>query len=169
MTKLTQNLLKELFDYRDGELYWKVAKARRVKIGDLAGSIGRDGYRAVGIDNKLYKAHRLIFLYYHGHLPEFLDHIDGNPLNNNIENLREATLQENQMNGKKRSSHNSKPTSSKFKGVYRDKRDKKWMAYIRIDGKLKHLGYFTSEIEAAKTYNGAATAAFGEFAKINEV
>ena len=169
MNELTQNLLRELVDYKDGELYWKVAKGRRVKIGDRTGTIQRDGYRATMVNGKLYRTHRLIFLYHHGYLPKFLDHIDGNPANNNITNLRAATFSQNQRNRKKGKFYKGKPTSSIYKGVTWDKGAKKWMVQIMINDKNKYCGYFDSEIEAAKTYDKAAIEAFGEFAKINEV
>ena len=69
--ELTQNLLKELFDYRDGELYWKVKKAVNTKVGDRAGGVILGGYRIIGINGKSYLTHRLIFLYHHKHLPLF--------------------------------------------------------------------------------------------------
>lgn len=166
MNELTQGLLKELFDYRDCELYRKGSKGG-VKIGSQAGTLRSDGYRAIQINGKIYQEHRLIFLYHHGYSPEFLDHIDGNPLNNSINNLREATNQENGMNRKKNKSINGKPTSSIYKGVTRAKHAKKWTAQIQIDGKSKYLGSFISEIEAAKAYNRAAIKLFGEFAKLN--
>ena len=165
---ITQDLLKELFDYQDGNLYWKMVK-QGIKIGDRAGYDTNNGYRQVGINGKGYLEHRLIFLYHYGYLPKFLDHIDGDPSNNDISNLREATQQENCMNMKKPKSHNGKPTTSIYKGISWDKIDKKWKVSIRINGKPKHLGYFTSEIDAAKAYNKAAIEAFGKFAKINNI
>ena len=166
MKEISQDYVRGLFDYRNGILYWKDAKGT-ANVGDLAGYVGTGGYRRLRIDDKGYLAHRLIFLYHHGYLPESLDHIDGTPSNNDISNLREATQEENCLNQKKTKSINGKPTSSIYKGVSWYKRFKKWQATIRIDGKKKHLGYFTSETDAARAYDKAAIEAFGEFAKIN--
>ena len=91
-----------------------------------------------------------------------VDHIDGNRVNNNSSNLCWASSSENGMNRCKQ----AKPTSSIYKGVYLAKGRWKWMAYINVGGKMRGLGYFTSEREAAEAYNTAATEHFGEFAKL---
>ena len=165
MNEPTEDLLKELFDYIEDNLYWKVDKGS-AKMGDLAGTIDAYGYRVITINNKPYKAHRLIFIYHHGDVPEFLDHIDGNPSNNDISNLREATTKQNGMNRKKNKSYGGKLVSSRFKGVSQIS-NVKWLSRIAINEERKHLGYFTSEIDAAKAYDKAAIEAFGKFAKLN--
>ena len=159
--------VRSLFDYHDGALYWKVHKGT-AKLGDLAGTVRDDDRRQIGINGKRYKAHRLIFLWHHGYLPEFLDHIDGDPTNNNIDNLRESTGSQNQWNRKKDKSRNGKLTLSIYKGVTWHKHREKWQAQIQINGEREYLGSFESEIDAAKAYNGAATELHGEFAEINE-
>ena len=93
-----------------------------------------------------------------------VDHINGNGLDNQRCNLRSATRQQNQMN---RGKHQK--ATSKFKGVFWSKRAKKWHASIRLNKKGIHLGYFISEVEAAKAYNRAAKELFGEFARPNLV
>lgn len=94
---------------------------------------------------------------------EETDHIDNNPLNNTRANLRASTHQENTRN---RSKTNS-PASSRFKGVSKSKNAKKWSAQIKIDQKLIYLGSFNTEDAAARAYDAAARAHFGEFAKLN--
>ena len=163
--EITQELIRSLFDYKDGELYWKVQKAHRNKIGDKAGYLNKDtNYYLVGINNKRHKLHRLIFLYHYGYLPKYIDHIDNDPLNNKIENLRSITKSQNAMNQKPKSG------SSQYKGVHWNKQNKKWVSRIKINGKKKfHLGSFNLEEDAAKAYNKAAIELFGEYAKLNEV
>lgn len=169
MTELTQEYVRSLFDYRNGELYWAVMRGNnKVKIGDRAGHVMKRRYRRVMIDGKLYLTHRLIFLWHHGYLPEFLDHIDNNPSNNKIDNLREATRRENNRNVKKRKSINGKPTTSKFKGVTWHKASGKWAAQIGIGRKTKYLGLFTSEIDAATISDKALIERDGKFAVTNK-
>jgi len=95
------------------------------------------------------------------------DHINGDRADNRRSNLRVVTKSENQRNTKPR-----KGTSS-FKGVsfYKSKRHNTgyWIARISVNGKVKRLGYFKNEIEAAKAYNLAAKKYYKEYAKINEV
>ena len=164
MQKITQEQTQSLFNYKNGFLYWKVNRTANKVKGNKAGSIDNKGYYKIQINNKQYFNHRLIYLYHYGYIPKQIDHIDNNPLNNNIENLRESTQLQNCMNRK-----SNKNSTSKFKGVCWHKVSNKWIANIRINGKLKHLGYFKSEIQAAKAYNKAAMKYFKEFAYLNEV
>ena len=135
--EVTQSQLHELFDYKDGNLIWKVAKARIIKVGDIAGSINEYGYIIIGIDGKVYRAHRLIYLYHNGYFPSFIDHIDGNKTNNKIENLRSATTSQNAMNRKI-----SIKNSSGIKGVVWHKRDKKWVVQVKVNSKYQSFGYY---------------------------
>lgn len=94
----------------------------------------------------------------------FVDHINGDTLNNLKINLRFADKSENNRNRTKRIK-----LTSKYKGVLWHKRDKKWQASIKVNKKQYHLGYFQSEDAAAYAYNIAAITHFGEFARINDV
>lgn len=91
-----------------------------------------------------------------------IDHIDGNPLNNQRSNLRVCSHAENQMNRKK-----SDGLSSKYKGVSWHKQTEKWRATIKINQGLMYLGLFEVEEDAARAYDEAAKEHFGEFAKVN--
>lgn len=95
---------------------------------------------------------------------EYVDHRDRDALNNTRSNLRLATRSQNLAN---RSKSPWRVTSSKFKGVCWDKSRNKWLATIRADKKLIHLGFFDDEILAAKTYDQHALLRFGEFAALN--
>lgn len=91
------------------------------------------------------------------------DHKNQDRLDNRRSNLRPASVPQNQGNMKIRQG------SSKFKGVCWDKNREKWLVRIGFEGKLKHLGRFTDEVEAAKTYNEAALEIFGKFACLNQI
>jgi len=91
-----------------------------------------------------------------------VDHIDGNGLNNQRSNLRECSITENSCNRKK-----SLGKKSQYKGVRRDAKYNRWDARIKSMGKSIYLGYFKSEVEAARAYDEAALRLFGEFARLN--
>lgn len=143
MTMPTQDELKKIFDYHpDGTLTWKIHSGKS-KIGKPAGVVNPNGYLRTGFNKKIYANHRLIYMLHHGNLPEMVDHIDGNPLNNRIENLRPANKYQNQQNQKLTSRN-----SSGFKNVGFCNQTKKWVVSIRINNKPKTIGRF-SDIELA--------------------
>jgi len=141
---ITQNQIKSLFEYKDGDLYWKEKSSpkSRIKIGDKITSKFIDGYHRVCINRKTYKLHRIIFLYHFGYLPEIVDHIDCNKNNNRIENLRQAN--------KSQSQHNKglqKNNKSGIKGVNWCNNKMKWRSRCQINGK-RISKYFTDLNEA---------------------
>ena len=140
---VNQETVKTLFNYSDGKLFWKIKPCFRVKRGQEAGTLGNDNYEHIGIFGKVYMLHRIIYLYHHGYFPKYIDHINGNTLDNRIENLRKVTVTENQYNSKKR-----KDNTSGIKGVSWYKRDSKWRAQIKVNGKNIHLGTYTDIVEA---------------------
>ena len=140
---LTQSYLRELFDYCDGYLHCKNPTSSKIKIGDKIGSNHPQGYLKTKIYGKEYLVHRLIFMWNYNYLPKFLDHIDGNRLNNLIENLRPATSSENNKNAKLK-----KNNTSGYKNVSWRKDTKTWTVILDIDGKPKRFGNF-KDIELA--------------------
>jgi hypothetical protein len=110
-------------------------------------------------DSKIVQLHRLIMDAPKGLL---VDHRNGDSLDNRRANLRLATYSQNQYNKRKR-----KNTSSRFRGVYFNKEHRKWAAFISVAGKKTYLGYFDSEIEAARVYDEAAKKHHGEFVRLN--
>lgn len=93
-----------------------------------------------------------------------VDHIDGDGLNNRRSNLRHATAEQNRANRRKRGKQRGS-YSSKYKGVCLPA--PRWLAFISHLGKMKHLGAFKTEEEAARAYDRAAKELFGEFASLN--
>lgn len=98
---ITQERLKELFDYNNGNLLRK-KDGLRTKIGDVAGWGNGNGYIRLDVDGYKYYAHRLIWIYHNGQCEEsMIDHIDGNKSNNKIENLRLSNFSKNGLNRNK--------------------------------------------------------------------
>ena len=159
---LTQEELKGILEYNpdNGVFTWKVAqKYGKRKVGDIAGHLNADRYWHIIYKKKVYKAHRLAWLYTYGEFPEdMLDHIDGDKSNNRLINLRGCSRSENQKNQKL-----AKNNTSGFKGVYQDKKSGKWRAVAMLNGKNKHLGVFLTPEEAYSTYNAFAKVNHGEF------
>jgi hypothetical protein len=91
-----------------------------------------------------------------------VDHIDGNRANNCRANLRVCTHSENNRNHRKRID-----SSSSFKGVFYDKRSHRWGAKCQYRGERIRLGYFDTDIEAARAYDRMAVELFGKFARLN--
>src|SRR5690554_1763211 len=109
---ITQSDLHEVLNYcpDTGVLTWKKQLAPRGRIGSIAGCAEKKGRSAgrvsIRIHGKLYLAHRLAWFYVHGEWPELIDHIDGDPSNNRLSNLRRATKAQNGWNSGPRS-HNT--------------------------------------------------------------
>ena len=95
----------------------------------------------------------------------FVDHIDGNPSNNCVSNLRWCSASENMMNRQKRKTNGF----SRYKGVSFDMRGGKFVANIKKNNRQYHLGYFDNEKDAARAYNRRADEIFGEFARLNDI
>lgn len=124
-------------------------------------------YRKIKTNSK--HCRQLLFQMAHGILvnipnSKLIDHKNGNGLDNRRENLRICNYSQNGANQKPQ-----KNCSSKYKGVWWNKWDKRFQAAIKKNGKRTYLGYFDDEVEAAKAYDKKAKELFGEFARLNNV
>lgn len=162
MGMLTGERLRALLDYdpATGEFRWRQPTSHRVKVGQLAGVVsGRDGYRLIGVDGRLYAAARLVFLYMTGSLPSALvDHCDRDRTNNRWANLRLANHQQNAFN-----SVAHKDNEARLKGVHRHKKTGRWRAQITVGGKKISLGLFATRAAAHRAYLAKAQQLHGEY------
>lgn len=92
---------------------------------------------------------------------QFVDHINGDKMDNRRANLRICTPEQNRFNVPARFG------TSEFKGVSRHSKNPVWVAHITFRGKNRYLGSFQVESDAARAYDAAAAEAFGEFAHLN--
>lgn len=156
--------LRALFYYKDGILFNKISRGSAKKDTE-AGYIAEDGYRRARVDGQYYYIHRLVWCLKTGKaVPDdlFIDHINGDRLDNNIENLRLASSLENQYN-----KFRQKNGTSQYKGVWFDSVKGFWKASIRLKGGRSYIGQFQTELEAAIAYDRIAIEAQGVFAKLN--
>jgi hypothetical protein len=157
----TKKEVNRLFEYipSSGHLIWKIKPSKRIPTGSIAGSPIHRGYVKIKIKGLQILAHRLIWIYHNGEIPKNkqIDHIDCNPTNNRIDNLRLATPAQN--------AGNCKPRSKKGypKGVQPN--NGRYSARIKRNYKYYHLGLFDTPEEASKAYSDAATSHFGDFAR----
>lgn len=155
MTKpdLTAERLRELLHYdpETGVFTWRVSGRGPAKAGSIAGTIKPKGYRVIWIGGN-YKAHRLAWLYVHGHWPkDQIDHINHVKDDNRIANLREVTNGQNMQN---RTHQRNSPSG--FKGVLGRTKSGRWPAKIASNGKQIWLGTFDSAELAYAAYCEAA-------------
>ena len=159
---LTQQQIRDSFNYFDGHLYWKEYRKgcrNKNEHGYVAGYIDGGGYKLIEIDGVVCSEHRLVFMLFNGYCPKLIDHIDGNKSNNSIENLRQATHNQNSWNTKFFSTN----TSGK-KGVYYRKDRNVWIAKIGYFNQSIYLGYFKSKELAEEFTDLARSMIHGEFA-----
>lgn len=143
--ELTQARLRELLHYDPlTGVFTRVVDVgprKDQKAGSVAGGENQEGYVQIQVDGKHYLAHRLAWFYVHGEWPEpECDHKDTIRNHNWLDNLRPATRSENEQNQRK------------ARGVYWNKPNSKWHAQIKLNGRSKHLGYFSTAEAAHAAY-----------------
>lgn len=146
---LPPEYLREQLDYDPdtGHLYWKRPAQGRRAFPRPVGCLRKDGYILVSIDQRRYFAHRVAYSIFHNVTPDAaIDHINGNPSDNRIANLRLVSFRENLQN-KKRHRAGSLPGATR--------QGDRWFARITVEGKAIHLGTFGSEQEAHEAYCNA--------------
>jgi hypothetical protein len=146
---ITADRLKELVNYDadTGLFTWKTTR-RGCKVGNRVGCVAKNGYIVIRLDDALYLAHRLAWLYVYGSWPkEQIDHINRTRGDNRLSNLREVSNAENAQNKR------TKANKSGFAGVRRE--NSKWLAEIKVKYKLIRIGLFASPEEAHQAYINA--------------
>ena len=157
---LTAERLREVLHYdpETGEWRWLISTNRKIRIGSKAGSIG-NGYEVIVFNRKLYKSHRLAWLYMTGEWPRcHIDHADMDRSNNKWSNLRQATITQNNANR-----HAQKNNRAGLKGVYYHKANRKYCAQTNVGGVQRYLGIFITKEEAHNAYVNAARVEFGDY------
>jgi hypothetical protein len=161
---VSMEYVKECVALKDGLLYWKRRPAEHFKrkqkdrAETLAGTVTAQGYTRVCIakDGKRHYllAHRIIWMLHHGAWPtQIIDHINRNPSDNRIENLRDVANDENLRN-------NGNANGTGLKGAHRLKRggSNPFVAHITLDGIQRYLGVFSTAEEAHQAHLNAARA-----------
>lgn len=146
------------YDPQTGLLTW-TRKRRKVVAGSVAGYVRKDGRYVVSVDGREHQAHRVAWFLTYGVWPDGdIDHINGDPTDNRLCNLRVATRSQNLGNAKLYASN-----STGYRGVY--KSGSRYAASIQARKIVYRLGTFDTALEAAEAYRAASERLFGEFSR----
>lgn len=146
MSQLTCERLRELLDYNPWTgVFTRRVRAGRCPAGSIAGSVNAAGYVLIGVDGTTYYAHRLAWLHVKGAWPAgLIDHRIGK--SNSWSNLRDATRTINGQNMRSATAASSTGLLGAFPV------GKRFKSSIRVGGKLKHIGYYETALEAHEAY-----------------
>ena len=157
--EITYSRLVEVLEYKkEGTLIWKINTCQWDRVGKVAGTLSKKGYIKIQIDGKIYQAHRLIWFLINKQWPkEEIDHINHDPADNRIENLREASRSMNTKNMSR-----DRRNTSGHAGVCLYTRVgkrvglvNKWIAQIVVDTQHKWLGAYATKAEAIEARKAA--------------
>lgn len=160
----TKSFINDHYQYIDGALFLKKKPSvyTPLKVGAQVGTnkFGINKYSQLNIMNVTYQLYRIIFIMHNGEIPEgkLIDHIDGNPANNKIDNLQVVDYSQNSCKKKMQCNNVSDVT-----GVSFHKRIKKWQGVISINKKQYHLGYFEEKNDAIAARMDAQLSMFGNY------
>ena len=160
---LTAERLRALIDYdpETGVFTRRISRKKARKGTVAARPHSGTRYLIVSLDYKVHLAHRLAWLHVYGEWPDGdIDHVDTDPTNNAIGNLRLATKSQNNANRRL-----SAKSASGFKGVTWHAKKRKWQAQIKLPGRNLYLGIYGTPEAAHAAYIQAANEYFGEFAR----
>jgi len=140
-------------NYETGELRWTAAASSGRIAGRIAGYVSNNGYCQIKIGQRMYLAHRLVWLIVHGEWPAGqIDHIDGNRLNNAVDNLRVVTAAQNIQNI---AVTGRKSASGLVGAIYvpgEPRRRDKWESRIKVNGVSHRLGLYATPEAAHAVY-----------------
>ncbi len=162
----TQEWVRDLFTYINGRLHWKRHTKFRSLDGMPAGSLNTWGYLSFVIDRRRYSHSRLVYIYHFGPLGRdlYVDHINNNPADDRIENLRPATAQQNIWNRRRASTANNR-----YRGVRYDSTHttKPWRVSLKTPTESIYVGRFATDGEAAFAYDAHVLKTRGIYAQLN--
>jgi hypothetical protein len=137
--------LDQVFDYINNSLFRKLKNGKKLLVINKKNK--KDGYCAVKFNKRSVYYHIIVYILHHGSIKSNrrIDHIDGNKINNSINNLRLVTIRENQQNQK---SHRL----GRLPGTTYNKIRCKWISRAKVNGVKKFLGAFDTELQAHEAY-----------------
>lgn len=156
MTPLEE--LKKILSYNPdtGKFTWLARTARATKVGSEAGSKNNQwGHISISINRKRYYAHRLAWYFVHNEWPKSIDHINRDPSDNRIANLRPTTQTQNNAN--------RRVVRNGLKGAFRSGTG--WVARVGESNNSHYLGWYKTEEQAHAAYCKAAVRIHGKFAR----